>query len=241
MPGLNSSLLSFRHNALLMANSSFPFSSLTLPPVNQCSMILLQSTPPQVSLSRITREIGRVIPLSSPLSFPLTLLLAPLSLPPPPSSPLLLPPSTRSKESGEPTTSMFGSLLMVCLLVLFMLLWMRRPKLSLFLLPLRFVCFWWWWWWWWVFFLKLIFFFCFCFVFIFVFLFFSIPPPPSPQTQAVFHKYGVHSTAIQPEFTQIMKSKECEQNCVEECAEDWCCKKEKDQEAQQGIYGANFV
>jgi len=44
----------------------------------------------------------------------------------------------------------------------------------------------------------------------------------------IFHRYGIHSSAIQPEF--IIRDEEgrysefCVQNCVEDCKEDWCCK-----------------
>jgi len=48
--------------------------------------------------------------------------------------------------------------------------------------------------------------------------------------KAVFHAHGIHSTTIQPEFvpknhpTRVY----CEENCVKDCEEDWCCKKTKD-------------
>lgn len=45
------------------------------------------------------------------------------------------------------------------------------------------------------------------------------------EVKGVFHKYGVHSTTVQPEFVSgAMVPEECLQNCVEECEEDWCCK-----------------
>ncbi|PRP83132.1 hypothetical protein PROFUN_09811 [Planoprotostelium fungivorum] len=63
------------------------------------------------------------------------------------------------------------------------------------------------------------------------------------EVKKIFHKYGIHSSAIQPEFiqrdqngvshcrsfhldshTQQKFSEFCVQNCVEDCMEDWCCK-----------------
>jgi len=44
-----------------------------------------------------------------------------------------------------------------------------------------------------------------------------------------FHKHGIHSSSIQPEFVpkdlKIGGKDFCEQNCIKECSEDWCCKK----------------
>jgi len=50
------------------------------------------------------------------------------------------------------------------------------------------------------------------------------------EVRKVFHKHGVHSTTIQPEFVprNFQESPFCEQNCVRECDEDWCCKKSAD-------------
>lgn len=47
------------------------------------------------------------------------------------------------------------------------------------------------------------------------------------EIKRTFHKYGVHSTTIQPEFVPRNHSTTpyCVQNCVKECEEDWCCKK----------------
>jgi len=46
--------------------------------------------------------------------------------------------------------------------------------------------------------------------------------------KSIFHRYGIHSSAIQPEFiirdAQGRYSEFCVQNCVEDCKEDWCCK-----------------
>lgn len=47
------------------------------------------------------------------------------------------------------------------------------------------------------------------------------------EVKRVFHKYGVHSTTVQPEFALgAVVPEECQQNCVEECEEDWCCKED---------------
>jgi len=47
------------------------------------------------------------------------------------------------------------------------------------------------------------------------------------KIKKIFHKAGIHSTAIQPEFVPIHhpNTEFCEQNCVEECEAEWCCKK----------------
>ncbi len=47
------------------------------------------------------------------------------------------------------------------------------------------------------------------------------------RAKAVFHKFGVHSCTMQPEFIPkgyITGPAPCNLNCVEDCAEDWCCK-----------------
>jgi len=46
----------------------------------------------------------------------------------------------------------------------------------------------------------------------------------------IFHKNGVHSTSIQPEFVprNFASGAFCVQNCVQECDEEWCCKKSYD-------------
>jgi len=48
------------------------------------------------------------------------------------------------------------------------------------------------------------------------------------KIKKVLHSYGIHSSSIQPEFvhkdTQIVHQF-CEEMCVEDCEEDWCCKK----------------
>merc|ERR1712137_399719 len=49
----------------------------------------------------------------------------------------------------------------------------------------------------------------------------------SQKIKRVLHKAGIHSTAIQPEYTPMRAGSghdACAQNCVEDCKEDWCCK-----------------
>jgi len=49
----------------------------------------------------------------------------------------------------------------------------------------------------------------------------------SKKVKQVMHKFGIHSTTLQPEF--ILKDSPveyCDQNCVKDCPEDWCCKEE---------------
>jgi len=50
------------------------------------------------------------------------------------------------------------------------------------------------------------------------------------QVKKIFHKAGVHSSSIQPEFVprNVKAGAFCGQNCVKECHEDWCCKKSVD-------------
>jgi len=47
------------------------------------------------------------------------------------------------------------------------------------------------------------------------------------EVKRIFHEAGIHSSAIQPEFVprNFQDVQYCEQNCVQECDEDWCCKK----------------
>jgi len=47
------------------------------------------------------------------------------------------------------------------------------------------------------------------------------------EVRKLLHDHGVHSSSIQPEFVpRTNKALDfCEENCVEECEEDWCCKK----------------
>jgi len=47
------------------------------------------------------------------------------------------------------------------------------------------------------------------------------------QIKKIMHQSGIHSTTIQPEFVPRTVTKPgdfCEQNCVKDCDEDWCCK-----------------
>ncbi|MBY0307194.1 MAG: cation transporter, partial [Phycisphaerales bacterium] len=48
----------------------------------------------------------------------------------------------------------------------------------------------------------------------------------STAIRRVLHDHGVHSSSIQPEFIigGAGSGDFCEQNCVDDCAEDWCCK-----------------
>lgn len=52
------------------------------------------------------------------------------------------------------------------------------------------------------------------------------------QVKTIFHEVGIHSTAIQPEFVppNSKENQYCEQPCVVECEEDWCCKKQASQQ-----------
>jgi solute carrier family 30 (zinc transporter), member 1 len=47
------------------------------------------------------------------------------------------------------------------------------------------------------------------------------------DVKRVLHDHGIHSSSIQPEFVarHNADAPHCEQNCVDECEEDWCCKK----------------
>jgi len=45
------------------------------------------------------------------------------------------------------------------------------------------------------------------------------------KIKQVLHKFGIHSTTLQPEFIHFDSPVEyCDQNCVQDCPEDWCCK-----------------
>jgi len=45
------------------------------------------------------------------------------------------------------------------------------------------------------------------------------------KVKKVLHDSGIHSSTLQPEFIQKDTAVEnCEQNCVKDCPEDWCCK-----------------
>jgi len=51
------------------------------------------------------------------------------------------------------------------------------------------------------------------------------------EVKKIFHNFGIHSSSIQPEFVPRNHSslQYCNQNCVTECDEDWCCKKKREQ------------
>jgi len=50
------------------------------------------------------------------------------------------------------------------------------------------------------------------------------------EVKKIFHDFGIHSSSIQPEFVprNFSNTTFCNQNCVRECEEDWCCKKTAD-------------
>ncbi|KAM9980297.1 hypothetical protein ACTFIZ_006556 [Dictyostelium cf. discoideum] len=56
------------------------------------------------------------------------------------------------------------------------------------------------------------------------------------KLRKIFHKEGIHSTSIQPEFLPVNSltggatsdPNFCIQNCVDDCEEEWCCKKSAD-------------
>lgn len=49
----------------------------------------------------------------------------------------------------------------------------------------------------------------------------------NPKIQEICHKYGIHSTTVQPEFVDYLPPLSdkniCNLPCAEECAEDVCC------------------
>jgi len=55
------------------------------------------------------------------------------------------------------------------------------------------------------------------------------------EVKRIFHEAGIHSSAIQPEFVprNFQDIPFCEQNCVRECDEDWCCKKTADKQKDE--------
>ncbi|KAN0055520.1 hypothetical protein ACTA71_008633 [Dictyostelium dimigraforme] len=60
--------------------------------------------------------------------------------------------------------------------------------------------------------------------------------PIASKLRKIFHKEGIHSTSIQPEFLvpnsftggASTDPNFCVQNCVDNCEEEWCCKKSAD-------------
>eukprot|EP01118_Nematostelium_gracile_P007411 TRINITY_DN2413_c0_g1_i2.p1 TRINITY_DN2413_c0_g1~~TRINITY_DN2413_c0_g1_i2.p1 ORF type:complete len:438 (-),score=112.13 TRINITY_DN2413_c0_g1_i2:150-1463(-) len=55
------------------------------------------------------------------------------------------------------------------------------------------------------------------------------------KIRKIFHHFGIHSSSIQPEFVprNFDNASFCEQNCVKECDEDWCCKKAADKKKRE--------
>lgn len=56
-------------------------------------------------------------------------------------------------------------------------------------------------------------------------------PHVAAEVKKIFHSHGIHSSTIQPEFVPRSHGQRpnCEQNCVKDCDEDWCCKEENKQ------------
>jgi len=50
------------------------------------------------------------------------------------------------------------------------------------------------------------------------------------RIRKVFHKVGIHSITLQPEFVPDHKKSgtDCEHYCVKDCERDWCCKENQD-------------
>jgi zinc transporter 1 len=48
------------------------------------------------------------------------------------------------------------------------------------------------------------------------------------QIKGILHEANIHSSAIQPEFVPVPSNNSkitvCQQNCIENCTEEWCCK-----------------
>ncbi|KAK5584611.1 hypothetical protein RB653_006225 [Dictyostelium firmibasis] len=69
------------------------------------------------------------------------------------------------------------------------------------------------------------------------------------KLKKIFHKEGIHSTSIQPEFLQpnsftggaSSDSNYCVQNCVDDCEEEWCCKKSADRIKMRNLPYSNIV
>jgi len=68
----------------------------------------------------------------------------------------------------------------------------------------------------------------------------------SAAIREALHSHGIHSSSIQPEFMPRAASIKpfCEQNCVDDCDEDWCCStpaKEHEIQSQASLqhYGIN--
>jgi len=48
------------------------------------------------------------------------------------------------------------------------------------------------------------------------------------KIKKIFHTFGIHSTTIQVEYNQKTEDYKniCQQNCIENCENEWCCKKD---------------
>jgi len=55
------------------------------------------------------------------------------------------------------------------------------------------------------------------------------------EIKKIFHDFGIHSSSIQPEFVprNHLSLHYCNQNCVIECEEDWCCKQKSEHHSKQ--------
>ncbi|KAM9955508.1 hypothetical protein ACTFIW_008837 [Dictyostelium discoideum] len=71
--------------------------------------------------------------------------------------------------------------------------------------------------------------------------------PIASKLRKIFHKEGIHSTSIQPEFLPINSftggatsdPNFCIQNCVDDCEEEWCCKKSADRIRMRNLNSKN--
>jgi solute carrier family 30 (zinc transporter), member 1 len=63
----------------------------------------------------------------------------------------------------------------------------------------------------------------------------------STSIRETLHKHGIHSSAMQPEFVpaSVRVTPYCAQNCVDECEEDWCCKKPADEHQADELFAQN--
>ncbi|KAN0009675.1 hypothetical protein ACTFIU_006972 [Dictyostelium citrinum] len=75
--------------------------------------------------------------------------------------------------------------------------------------------------------------------------------PIASKLRKIFHKEGIHSTSIQPEFLPpnsftggaTSDPNFCIQNCVDDCEEEWCCKKSADRIRMRNLNskGSNII
>ena len=56
------------------------------------------------------------------------------------------------------------------------------------------------------------------------------------RVREVFHAHDVHSPTIQPEVVPMHfeGANYCTENCVQDCSEDWCCRKVKESAEETG-------